>query len=108
MVDLSEFRRQHCGVSFSGPHEEAQDPWVEERLRLLNEVGVHEKDAFLSEDTAPPIDRDRLIALAKQELRESEARDVCELIANYRSWRDGFGSVLSELSGNSEQGKNES
>ena len=92
-------------MSFSKPHEEAHDAWGEERSRFLNELGIDAEAAFLSEETAPPIDRDQLFALAKRELREPEARRVCELMASYRSWRDAFGAVLLELS---EHGESES
>jgi hypothetical protein len=72
-------------------------PLTEEELDQLD-TPLHELLAidpeFASEDLAPPIDRNRILAFVRNKLSPDERDEIADMIASYRSWHEALRDLL--------------
>ena len=74
-----------------------EPPLTEEELLQLDQplhglLGIEPE--YASEDLAPPIDRNRLLAFVRNKLSPAERDEIADMIASYRSWHDALRDLL--------------
>lgn len=67
-----------------------------QRDSLLRELGIAMEVSFLPDTSAPPVDKELVELIVRNELPAEQARAVLELVVLYRPWHEAYTKLLVE------------